>query len=287
MGTFSKAFKAKMASSEKQQEIAHKIFYNSKLKDKEGNDVLVPRPGGKYYLYSRNSDKKIGWIKLAENPHEASYGWCNLPAFMKMEEPPEIPTEFLGELWDEVDISEYGLPEAYNDYGVDEDFYAGLDSVEDKYIKAPFTTREGDYVLHHIKMESLKNRVHEKANLGFSEITDILRDVAGAHLEYQDAVQDVGVYFYNDNGHCVIDVQTDQGNYADSYDEYWVTDANNNLVPLKWEDIIDADVVNNKSFRNGYQQSQENYERARAALEDLLSDDLRSTGETDTFEWGE
>lgn len=140
MNKFSEAFKTKMADSDKQREIANKIFYNSAIKDKKGNEVMFPEPGGKYYLHSKKSDKKIGWIKLSEDPYGASYGWCNLPAFMKMEEPPEIPAEFENEVWDEVDFTEYGLPEAY-DYSVDEGFYVGLGTVEDEYIQA-----QEDYV---------------------------------------------------------------------------------------------------------------------------------------------
>ena len=136
MSKFSEAFKTKMADSDKQREIANKIFYNSIIKDKQGNEVMFPEPGGKYYLHSKKSDKKIGWITLSEEPYGASYGWCNLPAFMKMEEPPEIPKQFVNESWDEIDFVEYGLPEAYDEYSVDEDFYVGLGSVEDEYLQA-------------------------------------------------------------------------------------------------------------------------------------------------------
>lgn len=127
MSKLTKEFKNRMAATEQQQKITEKIFYNSKIKDKEGKEVTMMAPG-KYYLYSKQSDKKIGWIKIAENPTEASYGWCNLPAYMKMEEPPEIPEEFINEEWDEVDLSEYG------EYGVDEEYYRNLPGVEDRYL---------------------------------------------------------------------------------------------------------------------------------------------------------
>ena len=107
MSKFTEAFKRKAASSEAQQKISEKIFYNSVMKDKKGNDIGFPEPGGKYYLYSKESDKKIGWVKMPSRPGDAGYGWCNLPAYLKMEEPPEIPVDFENEDWDEVDLDEY------------------------------------------------------------------------------------------------------------------------------------------------------------------------------------
>ena len=107
MSKFSSAFKKAMASREDQQKISEKIFYNSELKDRDGNEVMMPALGEKYYLYSRQSGKKIGWIKTPSALGDAGYGWCNLPAYMKMEEPPEIPDEFVDEDWDEVDLDEY------------------------------------------------------------------------------------------------------------------------------------------------------------------------------------
>ena len=100
--------KERLAETKKQQEIAKKVFSNSVLKDKDGNAVSSIELGGKYLLYSKDSDKKIGWIKLAE-PGKASVGWVNLPDYMKMEEPADMPEEFKGEAWDAVDLSEYDI----------------------------------------------------------------------------------------------------------------------------------------------------------------------------------
>ena len=123
MSKFTEAFKRKAASSEAQQKISEKIFYNSVMKDKKGNGIDFPEPGGKYYLYSKESDKKIGWVKMPSRPGEAGYGWCNLPAYLKMEEPPEVPEEFEYEDWDEVDLDEY-----FDEVDVDE--YLALDDRE-------------------------------------------------------------------------------------------------------------------------------------------------------------
>ena len=107
MSKFTGSVKRKTASGEAQQRISEKIFYNSVMKDKKGNDIGFPEPGGKYYLYSKESNKKIGWVKMPSRPGEAGYGWCNLPAYLKMEEPPEVPVDFENEDWDEVDLDEY------------------------------------------------------------------------------------------------------------------------------------------------------------------------------------
>jgi hypothetical protein len=111
MAKFTDAFKRKMAAREDQQKISEKIFFNSTIKDTDGNAVGMPGPDEKYLLYSKQTGKKIGWIKTPGAPGEAGYGWCNLPAYLKMEEPPEIPDEFENEGWDEVDLNEYFDPE--------------------------------------------------------------------------------------------------------------------------------------------------------------------------------
>lgn len=126
MSKFTDAFKRRAASTETQQKISEKIFYNSQMKDLEGNDVMFPEPGQKYYLHSKNDDKKIGWVKMPSAPGEAGYGWCNLPAYLKMEEPPEIPEEFENEDWDEVNLDDY-----FNDVDIDE--YLELDNFEPDY----------------------------------------------------------------------------------------------------------------------------------------------------------
>ena len=101
--------KERLAETKKQQEIAKKVFANSTLKDVDGKPVSSVSLGGKYLLYSKEADKKVGWIKLASRPGEASVGWVNLPDYMKMEEPKEIPDEFKEQEWDIVDFEEYGV----------------------------------------------------------------------------------------------------------------------------------------------------------------------------------
>lgn len=100
--------KERLADTKKQQEIARKVFSNSVLKDKEGNPVTSVQLGGKYYLHSKDSDKKVGWVQLGK-PGKASVGWVNLPDYMKMEEPSNVPEEFRDETWDEVDLAEYEM----------------------------------------------------------------------------------------------------------------------------------------------------------------------------------
>lgn len=101
--------KERLAETKKQQEIAKKVFANSTLKDADGKPVQSVSLGGKYLLHSKETDKKVGWIKLASKPGEASVGWVNLPDYMKMEEPKEIPDEFKDQEWDTVDFEEYGV----------------------------------------------------------------------------------------------------------------------------------------------------------------------------------
>ena len=59
-------FKERMASTEMQQKISQRIFMGSNLKDKEGNQVDMPELGQTYFLHSKDTDKKIGWIKTPE-----------------------------------------------------------------------------------------------------------------------------------------------------------------------------------------------------------------------------
>lgn len=101
--------KERLAETRKQQEIAKKVFSNSVLKDADGKPVQSVSLGGKYFLHSKDSDKKIGWVKLPSRPGEASVGWVNLPDYMKMEEPVNVPEEFKGETWDTVDLAEYDV----------------------------------------------------------------------------------------------------------------------------------------------------------------------------------
>lgn len=101
--------KEKLAETKKQQEITKKVFSNSVIADSDGNPIKSVTLGGKYLLYSKESNKKVGWIRLASRPGEASVGWVNLPDYMKMEEPKEIPDEFKGQEWDTVDFEEYGI----------------------------------------------------------------------------------------------------------------------------------------------------------------------------------
>ena len=100
--------KEKLAATKKQQEITKKVFSNSVIADLDGNPAKSVTLGGKYLLYSKETNKKIGWIQLAE-PGKASVGWVNLPSYMAMKEPKEVPTEFQYQNWDIVDLEEYGI----------------------------------------------------------------------------------------------------------------------------------------------------------------------------------
>lgn len=59
--------KEKLAATKKQQEITKKVFSNSVIADLDGNPAKSVTLGGKYLLYSKDTNKKIGWIQLAES----------------------------------------------------------------------------------------------------------------------------------------------------------------------------------------------------------------------------
>ena len=100
--------KESMALAKKQQEITKKVFSNSVLKDTAGKPISSVQPGGKYLLFSNDSNKKIGWVRLAE-PGKASIGWVKLPDYLTMKQPEDTPSEFKSQSWDTVDPSEYGV----------------------------------------------------------------------------------------------------------------------------------------------------------------------------------
>ena len=107
--------KERMASTEMQQKISQRIFMGSNLKDKEGNLVDSPELGKTYLLYSKETDKKIGWIKTPKEPGDAGYGWCNLPAYLKLPKVPEeqMPLEVQGERFEEVPMNEYQISDLH------------------------------------------------------------------------------------------------------------------------------------------------------------------------------
>ena len=94
------------------------------------------------------------------------------------------------------------------------------------------------YVLHnkHITPED-GIQTH---SFDFSEKEEVLLAIDAARrasLEYEDMVQDVDTRFYEKDGRCVIEVSTYRGNYADSYDEYMLTDKNGNQIDVTWSDV--------------------------------------------------
>lgn len=105
--------KETIASQKKSREISEKIFANSVLKDKEGNTVPKPELSKTYLLYSKQSDKKIGWVKMPSSYNKAGTGWCNLPAYLKMEEPQEgsVPFGLRLDDFEQVPLAEYGIDE--------------------------------------------------------------------------------------------------------------------------------------------------------------------------------
>ena len=105
--------KETIASQRKSQEISAKVFANSVLKDKDGNAVSKPELSKTYLLYSKQSDKKIGWVKMPSSYDKAGTGWCNLPAYLKMEDPPEgsVPFGLRLDNFEQVPLAEYGIDE--------------------------------------------------------------------------------------------------------------------------------------------------------------------------------
>ena len=108
------------------------------------------------------------------------------------------------------------------------------------------------YVLHnkHITPED-GIQTH---SFDFSEKEEVLLAIDAARrasLEYEDMVQDVDTRFYEKDGRCVIEVSTYRGNYADSYDEYLLTDKNGNQIDVTWSDV-DSAKQNNKKLKKVY-----------------------------------
>lgn len=178
MKKFKEEFIRAMASKESQQKIAGKIFANSDIKDKSGNIVDMPADGN-YYLHSKKSGKKIGWIKVDGG---AGYGWCNLPAFMKMDTPKNIPNEFEGESFDEVDFEDY--EDITSDYDVYEedtledriDFYDSLNQSADEKIEDEYIGSSDDNMWNavgeYVDMKRQLNELQEKGE-GFAQNRDM------------------------------------------------------------------------------------------------------------------
>ena len=104
--------KERLASMPKQREVSAKIFANSVLKDKDGNVVDMPSLSSTYLLYSKESDKRIGWVKTPSSMGGAGVGWCNLPAYLRMKDVPDsMPYGLTQDDFDEVPMQEYGFPE--------------------------------------------------------------------------------------------------------------------------------------------------------------------------------
>lgn len=109
--------KKKLAMSAKQQKIAYRIFSGSTLKTKDGTEVSQAdvQPGETYLLYSQEG-KKIGWAKMPTEPGQAGVGWINLPAYLKLPEPPEMPKGFEESDFLEADMDDYDFDEEEQTY---------------------------------------------------------------------------------------------------------------------------------------------------------------------------
>ena len=108
------------------------------------------------------------------------------------------------------------------------------------------------YVLHN-KHVTPEDGV-QMFSLDFSEKEEALLAIDAARrasLEYEDMVQDVDAQFYEKEGQCVIDVSTYKGNYADSYDEYLLTDKDGNQIDVTWDDV-DLAMQNHKGLKRAY-----------------------------------
>ena len=139
-------FKERMASTEMQQKISQRIFMGSNLKDKEGNQVDMPELGQTYFLHSKDTDKKIGWIKTPETPGGAGYGWCNLPAYLKLPKVPEdkMPVEVQCEHFDEVPMNEYQVEDLHiEDYAAEASRRLPADGYAEGHDDADYGDYEG------------------------------------------------------------------------------------------------------------------------------------------------
>ncbi len=81
--------------------------------------------------------------------------------------------------------------------------------------------------------------------IGFSKKIEALRaidSVRKSRIEYEDIVQDVSTDFLEKDGKCIVSVTTHRGNYADSYEEFCMTDANGNPINITWADVDAAEI---------------------------------------------
>lgn len=217
MSKFTDAFKREMASKEDQQRISEKIFYNSTLKDRDGHEVMMPGLGEKYYLHSKQTGKKIGWIKTPSQPGEAGYGWCNLPAYLKMEEPPEIPDEFVNEDWDEVDLHEY-----FDEDEIDR-FQMYLDMGDPSNVESSYMS-DGSmidaYMDMQARLEEMEERGYElSADRDFDGWKDNRKDIAKLERDMEELAEQYRQQYPGSEIEDVVADMRDDQNEAEDEDE--------------------------------------------------------------------